>query len=496
MTRRLAVAVALLAVVVLSGCTVGYQPGPPDRSASPSGDHLGHYDGYWYNETIEIDQSDGLTDRETEAVVSRAMARVQVLRGLRFEEDVEIELLTREAFREEYDDVWREPSDDVRALDNAQYEALFLVGPDEDVVDVRRGNRGGTVLGFYQPSTERLVIVSGNDPATLDDELTLAHELVHALQDQRFDLGSIEATTLDGTNARNGLIEGDASVVEQAYERNCETGEWQCVEADASSGGGLSSDFHWGVYFLSFFPYAEGPTFIDHHRDAGGWDAVDRMYDDQPRTSAEIIRPASYGTDAYGDAIVRDRHGDGWERIRVENGSDAASVGRAGLATMFAYTAYAGDSPSVVDREEFRNAGEDGLDSTRPYTYDVPYTGGWYGDRLHAYERNGERAHVWNVTFDGAANATAFAEGYGRVAAHWGGERGGDAAGGTVWTFDEMDRFGGAVWIDRDGNAVTVVKAPSASALGEVYAPAASDGARAASARTDGRTPPKAATAD
>lgn len=35
-----------------------------------------------------------------------------------------------------------------------------------------------------------------------------------------------------------------------------------------------------------------------------------------------------------------------------------------------------------------------------------------------------------------------------------------------------MDRFGGAVWIERDGNAVTVVKAPSEAALGDVYAPA------------------------
>ncbi|MFO7926264.1 MAG: Hvo_1808 family surface protein [Halobacteriota archaeon] len=476
MTRRPMVAIALLAVVVLAGCTVGYQPGVSDRSEPPTEGELGYYDGYRYDDTFDIDPTNGLTERETEAVVSRAMARVQLLRGLRFEEDVEVEIISREAFREEYDDVWREPSDDVRALDNAQHEALFLVGSDEDVVDVRRGNRGGTVLGFYQPSTEQLVIVSGNDPATLDDELTLAHELVHAVQDQRFDLGSIESSTLDGTNARNGLIEGDASLVESVYERNCETGEWQCVETDTSSGSALSPDFHWGVYFLSFFPYAEGPTFIDHHRDAGGWDAVDRMYDDRPRTSAEIIRPASYRTDAYGNATVRDRHGGGWERVRLENGSDAASVGRAGGASMFAYTAYAGDSPGVIDREEFRNAGSDGLDSTRPYTYDVPYTEGWYGDRLHAYERNGETAHVWNVTFNDAENATAFVDGYGQVAAHWGGER----AGGTVWTFEETDRFGGAVWVERDGNAVTVVKAPSEAALAEVYAPVGSMSANAA----------------
>ena len=473
MTRRPMAALTLVTLLVLAGCTVGYQPDAPGGPDAPTNDHLGYYDGYWYNETFDIDASDGLTEAETEAVLSRAMARIQLLRGLRFGSNIEVEIITRDAFREEFDDVWSDPPDDRRALDNAQHEALFLVGPEEDVVDVRRSNRGGTVLGFYQPSAERIVIVSANDPATLDDELTLAHELLHALQDQRLRLDLSGATTTDSLNARNGLIEGDATVVERAYERNCETGEWQCVDTGSGSSSTLPPDFHWGVYFLGFFPYAEGPTFVDHHRNGGDWSAVDAMYDDSPTASAEIIAPETYGTDAYGEATLRDRPRGGWERITVDNGSDAATVGRAGLASMFAYTAYAGESPGVIDRDEFRNAGSNGLDSDRPYTYDVPHTEGWYGDRLHAYERGGDTAHVWNVTFDDAANATAFREGYERVVEHWGGQSRTTASGGTVWTFDDRDRFGGAVRIDREGNAVTVVKAPSAGALEEVHPPIA-----------------------
>ena len=472
MTRRVVAALALVAVLVLAGCAVGYQPDASDGAEPPTDDHLGYYNGYWYNETFDIDAANGLTEAETEAVFSRAMARVQLLRGLRFESDVDIEIITRDAFREEFDDVWSDPPDDRRALDNAQHEALFLVGPDEDVVDVRRDNRGGTVLGFYQPSAERIVIVSANDPATLDDELTLAHELLHALQDQRLDLDLSAATTLDSANAGNGLIEGDAVVVERAYERNCETGEWQCVDTESGSSSTLPPDFHWGVYFLGFFPYAEGPTFVDHHRDGGDWSAVDAMYDDYPTASAEIISPETYGTDAYGEATLRDRTRGGWERITVDNGSGAATVGQAGLASMFAYTAYAGDSPGVIDRSEFRNAGSNGIGSSRPYTYDVPHTEGWYGDRLHAYERGGDTAHAWNVTFNDAANATAFREGYERVVEHWGGQPHA-ASQGNVWTFDDRDRFGGAVRIDRTDNAVTVIKAPSAAALEEVHPPIA-----------------------
>ena len=470
MDRRPAIAIGLVFVLALAGCTVGYQPtvDKADQPDSPSDDHLGYYNGYWYNDTFDIDASDGLTTAETEAIFSRAMARVQLLRGLRFERDVSIELITRETFREEFDDIWGEPTEDARTLDNAQHEALFLVGPDEDIVDVRERNRSGIVLGFYRPGTEQIVIVSGNDPATLDDEITLAHELLHALQDQRFGLGSLESPTLDSTNARNGLVEGDAAVIEREYEHNCDTGEWQCIEVETGSVGSLPAEFHWGVYFTGFFPYAEGPSFIEYHREVGGWERVDSMYDEYPATSAEIIRPETYGTDAYGEAVVRDRSAGGWERVSVEDGSDAATVGRAGLASMFAYTAYAGDSPGVIDRSEFRPPN---ADASRPYTYDVSYTEGWYADRLYAYERNGETAHVWNVTFNDADNATAFLDGYEQVAAHWDGDEYADTAGGSVWTFDEGP-FDGAVRIDRDDNAVTVVKAPSTSALGSVHTPA------------------------
>ncbi len=470
MSRRPMATVALVAVLVLAGCTVGYQPADDASEPSvPAQDaELGSYNGYWYNETFDFDAETGLSETEKRAVFSRAMARIQLLRGLQFERDVDVEIITRETFREEFGDVWGEPPDDRRQLDNAQHEAMFLVGPDEDVVDVRQNNRGGVVLGFYQPSEERIVIVSGNDPATLDDEITLAHELLHALQDQHFGLSSFDDSTLDSVNARNGLVEGDAVVIERAYERNCETGEWQCVEVGSGGGGGLPSDFHWGVYFLGFFPYAEGPGFVEYHHDRGGWAAVDRLYDDVPTASAEIVHPGTHGSDAYGDATIEDRNTDRWDRITVEDGVDAATVGQAGLTSMFVYTAYAGSGSGVVDRDEFRNEGPDGLDPDRPYGYDIDYADGWSADRLHAYERGGQTAYVWNVTFNDAANATAFREGHRQVMDHWGGERRADG----VWSFDDEGPFDGAVRTEREDDAVTVTKAPSADELAEVRASA------------------------
>lgn len=490
--RRLMAALALGMLLLLAGCSIGYDPGeepsipepvgdavdgspdgPPDEP--PDDDYLGYYDGYWHNQSLDVDPSDGLTDAEAEAVFSRAMARVQLLRGLAFEDDVDIELITREEFREAYgEDAWPEPERGVRILDNAQHEALFLVGPDEDVVEVRQDNRGDLVLGFYEPGAERIVLVSEQDPATLADEITLAHELLHALQDQHFDLSTVrDDGTLDGVNARQGLVEGDAVLVEREYERNCETGEWECVELeDAPGPPTVGPDFHFGVYYVLFFPYAEGPSFVEHHREAGGWERVDAMYEDVPTAAAEMVHPASYGSDAYGEAVVEDRHGAGWERVRTDDGPDHGVVGQSGLASMFAYTAQARPGEGVIEPGEFENRANGGLDPLRPFTYDVSYADGWYADRLHAYEQDGELAHVLNVTFVDEANAAEFQDGYEEVVAFWDGERVGSQGGGEVWTLEESDDFDGAVWIERDGASVTIVHAPTEDDIGEVYAPA------------------------
>jgi hypothetical protein len=478
MERRPAAAVALVAVLLLAGCTVGYQPAAdtPEPTAPPDTDHPGQYGGYWYNDTFDLEPATGLTPGQQEAVFSRAMARVQLLRGLEFESDVDVEVISRGQFREQYrDEAWPEPEPGVRALDNAQHEALFLVGPDEDVVEVRQANRGGVVLGFYEPGPERLVIVGGRNGATLKDEITLAHELVHALQDQRFGgLPAPETETLDAVNARNALVEGEAVVVAAEYERRCDSGEWQCVEVDGGqTTGETPGGFNWGVYFAGFFPYAEGPTFVEHHRNTGGWDAVDRMHDDVPAASAEILAPETYDTDSYGTATLADRSTDEWERITTDRGVDFATVGQAGLASMFAQTAYTDrPHPSVIDRSEFRNSNGGSLDRLRPFTYNISYVEGWYADRLYGYESDGERAHVWNVTFNDAANASEFHDGYREVVEYWGGDRTGSRGGGAVWTFETTDRFGGAVWVERDGNTVVVVKAPGVGELGAVHAPA------------------------
>ncbi|WP_237560395.1 hypothetical protein [Halolamina rubra] len=89
--------VRLLAVVcclVLAGCAAPAAPSP-----TPGEDRLGWEDGYAATDSVAVDASDGLNESELDAVVARTMARVELIRGLEFEETVPVEVISREEFR-------------------------------------------------------------------------------------------------------------------------------------------------------------------------------------------------------------------------------------------------------------------------------------------------------------------------------------------------------------------------------------------------------------
>ena len=62
------------------------------------------------------------------------------------------------------------------------------------------------VVGYYDPATKVLYVVDGAEPAMVN--VTVTHELVHALQDQYLNLDSIQkitATTIVRSRRRRSL---------------------------------------------------------------------------------------------------------------------------------------------------------------------------------------------------------------------------------------------------------------------------------------------------
>ena len=428
---------------------------------APATDRLGYENGYWYNESLSVTTDDGLNETEQEAVVARTMARVERIRGLEFEQTVPVSVVSRAEYR---NTTGGETGESLRRFDNAKFEALFFVGEDRDSIAVQQSNRGESVLGYYSSRRGEIVVVSDSETPTISRG-TLAHELVHALQDQQFGLGS-DARTRDQVQGRNGLVEGDAVAVTQTYTGRCGE-EWDCIDRpDTSSGGG---DRHFGINFMQYFPYSDGPGLIADLRERGGWRAVDDAYDDYPDGAVEVTYPGRYPEWEPESVSLSDRSGDDWERVRPSNDRDRpdyAVVGPSAIAGSMAYTiADDYNESSVVRTRDVINYEDGSLDTDDPYNYDLPATDGWRGGRMYVYENGAETAYVWKTAWASEADAREFADAWERVIAHWGGTR--TAAG--HWVIEEGSPYADAVAIRVDGGTVTVVNAPTGDELEAVH---------------------------
>ena len=93
--------------------------------------------------------------------------------------------------------------------DEEVLKLLGLIEPGRRPAHVSASVFGEGVAGYYDPRSKRLRIVSGTTPDALS-EMVLAHELTHALEDQRFGLAVSEGETDDAALARLALVEGTA----------------------------------------------------------------------------------------------------------------------------------------------------------------------------------------------------------------------------------------------------------------------------------------------
>jgi hypothetical protein len=438
--------VALALLLVTSGC-VGLLPGLRE---DPDDDPIGWEDGYWYDDPVPVTTEDGLNESEREAVVARAMARVEEIRGLEFEETVPVEVITRQEYRERRRGGGTDTPGGPSTYDlwNEQvWEALYLNGEDESIAQRFDTVFSESVVGFYSPGKDEIVIVSDSETPVLD-RATLAHELVHALQDQHLSLGG-SPDTQDAQLAVDGIVEGDANLVEAEYESRCR-GEWSCLERPERGGGGGTLD---GVFLTIFTPYAAGPGLVAdlRERSGGDWDAVNDAYDEFPDSTEQVIHPEAYPDEKPVDVRVADRTRNGWARFDLEQDTD--TVGEASIYAML----WANDVVPGGDRS--------------PYQYAFEASEGWGGDTLVPYQKSasdGEQyGYVWRIEWDTTADAREFHEAYRQVLNSKDAREVRDG----VYVIDEGG-YADAFRVTIEGRTVTVVNAPTRADLRDVRTPA------------------------
>ena len=162
-----------------------------------------------------------------------------------------------------------------------------LIAPDLDYVKEVLDTTPKLTGGYYRFATKQILLRgTPGKPVPAATLVTLAHELTHALGDQRFDFGSRRYGD-PADELRFGfdaLVEGDAERIEHAWAR--EHGLDPSVVAAGNYGDVVESRLA--------AKYELGEKLVDDIVARGGQAELDKDFDDPPSTSEQVMHPEKY----------------------------------------------------------------------------------------------------------------------------------------------------------------------------------------------------------
>lgn len=407
----------------------------------PVSDTLGWERGYWHNESIDIDQTDGLSESELDAFVARSMARVERIRGLEFTEDVEVEFVPPEKLDA--------PRNDTFGLSTNEqlWEALFFYGESTNASRAVHQAQAGSVLGFAaEEGSDRIVIVGQPSQPTVGGA-TLVHELAHMLQDQQFNLSQsqYQRSTTDGEFAKDGLVEGEAAYITDRYRSNCQN-QWSCVENPSNRDNAQRSGSA-RFYRFTYFPYSAGKAYVQRLVENSGWMAVTGAHAQPPVSTEQVIHPNT--KDQPSSLTVADTSRNGWHRL-----NNSETIGEAGIYTLFWRQSGEGSPISEANRSR---------SGSQLYNYASRPSSGWGNDRLYTYANGDKRGYVWKTNWDTERDAREFRDAYLSILK----TEGATQRGAHTWRI-ENGSFADAFSVTRTGTTVTIVNGPT-EALGDIH---------------------------
>jgi hypothetical protein len=237
-----------------------------------------------------------LTEDELVVLVHELQDFVAEARGLDFLEDVQVELADEAEFQARLLEDFEDNADDIADVE-VFYKALGLLEPDADLLEELRRIYSAGVLGFYDPQTDELVVRGTS--LTPYVRKTIVHELVHALDDQHFDLDRDDEYDERKDELPLGftaVVEGNARRIEQQWiDQQPEDVQAQARAEEQAFADGIDIDeFPEILLFQIGAPYELGKVFVDALVAERGERAVDAALLDPPTTSEQVLFPPLY----------------------------------------------------------------------------------------------------------------------------------------------------------------------------------------------------------
>jgi hypothetical protein len=273
------------------------------------------------------------------------------------------------------------------------------------------------------------------------DDITLAHEICHAAQDQNFELLSYpmdDKHNDDMVQAIKAMVEGDANLLgwkwgtKDKLDQILPTVLGQYKQAKTGGKGDSMPGF---LRKSLTFPYGYGTEFVEGlwKSNKEDWASVSKLFSDPPESTEQVLHPEKYTKRDYPQIIA---HADlekaltGWKLL------DHNVMGEFMIRVLFEELSGANPEASAA---------------------------GWDGDRFWGFENGGKVMIVWFSTWDTENDAKEFADAYADVLSK---KYSGSTRDGEVITVSADEKC----LVRCKGSDVLVIDGGNADVLGKVDA--------------------------
>lgn len=327
-----------------------------------------------------------------EQVIERRGLKLLEEARLRFPSPGETEAFLRRRFLEDY------PPEQLE-MDLLLLRALDLAPPGLDLEAALSSFWLEWIGGYYDVDNDsvNIVLSAGAAPAdtlTIPQQVIYAHELVHALQDQHFDLERIiddanRGQDRDRRLAIHALFEGDANYIMLEFLRDLSEADSEAVHSAfaAQPDPPLDPDLPAVIVNAIEFPYRQGHEFVAELVEALGWEGVNEaLRNSPPQTTEQIYHPRRYLA------------GEGAIPVSMPDVSEAVSAGWR--------VAYEGPVGEFFLRQH--------LEVTLGAFQAAELAGGWGGDGMRIFANEDDDQLMWVLyqVWDTPRDAAEFARGY------------------------------------------------------------------------------------
>lgn len=377
-----------LAFALALGACGAPRPAPPPPAREPIAPDAGAAAAPTATDDAGPDDPDRARN---EKKIARTLATVSRLRGLAAKRDVPGRTLERHALVEAVKEkALREYPAEAIKREGLVLQLFGFAPKGFDYLSEMMRLLEAQLEGFYDPKTGTMFLAG--DLRGEQARATLAHELVHALQDQHWDLkkrSTYRPGQGDQTMALAALAEGDATSLMLDFVMSAKGADALALPDEALAemmrsgiAVGQAKDVPHVLRTSLVAPYVEGIQFIHALRRRGGWPAVDAAWASPPTTTEQILHPEKYAAKEPPLSVSAPAapSGSGFTK------EDEDSYGELGLSLMFG---------EWMTDDDARVAAS-----------------GWGGDRASVLRRGEELAVVVHVRFDEAPGKTkdAFAQ--------------------------------------------------------------------------------------